>query len=146
MKPIRGPILLDPNVSAGLIAYDSWAWIIKRRALHDTAGGDHRWGILMFRGVRCLRSRALPTDELVAIAGNVPVGWWALELEESESDYLFGSFTKPPANMQHKHFLVTDGNHTALELIATELSCRAQPGPLHADISSLVGSRDELLR
>jgi hypothetical protein len=146
MKPIYGGCILDPNVSAGLIAYDSWLWVIKRRALHDVARPDDRWGILVFRSVHCYRWRPMSTDEHVALASDLPVGWWAMELESSESDYMASSFTALPTPPRYKHFIVTEGYDRAFDVIAHELSCRTTPGPLHANLSCLVGGHDEFLR
>jgi hypothetical protein len=134
MKPILGPFVADPNISVALFSFDDTVWVINRRAVHDDPTAAE-FGLLEFRDVRAHRVRNRGADL------DAPPGCWATETTESE--YLAQVIRAdeqrtPEALAFHKHYLVNDGNHRTVDIVARDLKVTAIRGPLLPELQRLM--------
>lgn len=130
MQSLLGPFQPDTNVSVALFFFDDTLVIVNRRATH-TDPGRAGFGLLEFRDVRAHRVRngAADTDG--------PPEAWAFELPASE--YLLevvqcDEQRTPDALSSHKHYLVADGNHRSIDIVARDVTLREITGPLLSEL------------
>jgi hypothetical protein len=126
MQSLLGPFQPDTNVSVALFFFDDTVVIINRRATHTDPGGA-TFGLLEFLDVRAHRVRNRAADV------NGPLEAWAFEL--SASEYLLEVVQSdeqrtPDALSSHKHYVVADGNHRCIDIVAREVTLREIAGPL----------------
>jgi len=133
VKSIVGPFLPDPNVSVLLLSLDDRLWIINRRANHDEPSLP-MFGLLEFLDVRAHRVQS-GGDYLDAAPGA-----WATEASNSEYwEQVVRSDEQRTAEQlaQHKHYVVRDGNHRTVDVIAREIGVRSLPGELLPELQRL---------
>lgn len=124
MKSLPGPFLPDRNISVAMLAFEDRAWVILRRALHDTASHANT-GVVTLSGVRSYRARDVEEEEMTRLMEGVEPTFWALELDAT--DYLAESLAdtrNPPVDpSRYHHFVVTNGWHRVIDVIAERASC-----------------------
>jgi len=123
MKPIYGPFVPDPNVSTAVLSFDDKVWCLVRELVEDERARG-RCGVVELRDVRVFRCRARhPGTTPDDVDFEIAMDWWALELEDS--DFARNSSTEDSqressALSMHRHFVVRDGNHRAIDIFARE--------------------------
>jgi hypothetical protein len=142
MRSLLGPFVPDSNVSVALSFFEDRLVVINRRILRSDAL-EPGFGLLEFSDVRAhrLRNQGLDLER--------PPSAWALVL--SESDYLqqiVESDERRTAgtSSQHKHYLVRDGDHRTIDIIARDVTIRVITGPLLAELARLAAQFAEDFR
>jgi hypothetical protein len=138
---VEGPFLLDPSVRGLLLAFDDQACVIRYGALHDPRATD-QWGAMLFTDLRAVALRGSDPHQDAWLGEAIEDGW-AVQL--GSSDYLMRARAQDPQRtvqdlQGHSHFVVLDGNHHVIDLVARScLVTSIEAGP-DADLASLASS------
>ena len=141
VRVVDGPFLLDPNVRVLLIHLDDQACVLRLGALHDPQA-QGQLGALLFTDVRgvVLRNGDTPFDFWVR---DVIEDGWTIQLDGTEflARARREDVQRAPESLQgHYHFVVPDGNHHVLDIVARSCAVAAVPAAPDADLASLVAS------
>jgi hypothetical protein len=133
MRALSGPFVPDTNVSGALLFFEDTLIVINRRLLQGDPA-EPGFGMLQFTDVRAhrVRNEGLNLER--------PPSAWALEL--SESDYLrdvvqCDEQRTAEALSRHKHYLVVDGNHRTVDVVARDVTISVIAGPLISELERL---------
>jgi hypothetical protein len=141
VRVVDGPFLVDPNIRVLLLQLDDQACVLRLGALHDPAAQD-QMGALLFIDVRALSLRSADTPFDFWVSNTIEDGW-ALQLDGT--DYLARArredAQRSAESLQgHFHFVVPDGNHHAVDVVARSCAVAAVPAAPGADLAALVAS------
>jgi len=140
MHAIRGPFIPDPNISTPEVSFEDRMWCIVRKALQDKSVTTE-YGVVELADVRAYRCRARATGVPPDVEGELPVNWWALQLEESEfAGHCAASDQQRRSDLLsgHRHFIVLDGNHRAIDIFARSAEARAVETSMVLDVQRLI--------
>jgi hypothetical protein len=149
MRTLHGPFVPDPHIAGIVLASDDSVWFINRPANHLRDRGFD-YGVLELIDVRYYRRRTLhgpPHDDPPYSA--LEHGGWALELEQST--FLEHCVSNDPHRSRehlaaHRHFVIFDGQHFALDVVARRVAMRGGKGPLPLDRDRLFGDEPAAVR
>jgi len=139
MKIIRGPFAVDPNISNICFHFDGTLWCILRRSLNNVAGTD--FGIIKFSDVRTFRSRPRVVGQNPDITpAELPPDCWLTEEENSPFlEQARGNDPQraPVALRAHRHFVVIDGHHVAIDVVARSFTL-LERDQMNIDVRALI--------
>jgi hypothetical protein len=143
VKTFPGPFLIDPNVSVALVACDGSLWCIFRSA--RWAAPAAMWGVVEFDDVRAYCCR--PADKEAVKGDPVAPDAWVIEVSGSQflAETRRNDQQRSVADLgAHRHFIVLDGNHREIDVVARGLSIRSV-STLSVDLAELFSGESRIL-